>query len=100
MAEVQYNGRDSNFKQLCCNASKKKILPGINFCTQSCFKFYNEINQIGVPESALTIQGDTAFVYIVNNNVAKKKNVKIGKRNFGKVSILSGVSEGDLTRIC
>ena len=29
---------------------------------------YNEINQIGVPESALTIQGDTAFVYIVKNN--------------------------------
>ena len=57
---------------------------------------YNEINQIGVPESALTIQGDTAFVYIVNSDVAEKKNVKIGKRNFGKVSIVSGVSEGDL----
>jgi membrane fusion protein (multidrug efflux system) len=25
-----------------------------------------------------------------------KKNVEIGKRNFGKVSIISGVSEGDL----
>ena len=57
---------------------------------------YNEINQIGVPESALTIQGDTAFVYIVDSDVAEKKNVEIGKRNFGKVSIVSGVSEGDL----
>ena len=57
---------------------------------------YNEINQIGVPESALTIQGDTAFVYVINNDVAEKKNVEIGKRNFGKVSIVSGVSEGDL----
>ena len=57
---------------------------------------YNEINQIGVPESALTIQGDTAFVYIVNNDVEEKKNVEMGKRNFGKVSIVSGVSEGDL----
>ena len=57
---------------------------------------YNEINQIGVPESALTIQGDTAFVYIINNDVAEKKNVEIGKRNFGKVSIVSGVLEGDL----
>jgi membrane fusion protein (multidrug efflux system) len=57
---------------------------------------YNETNQIGVPESALTIQGDTAFVYIINNDVAEKKNVEIGKRNFGKVSIISGVSEGDL----
>ena len=57
---------------------------------------YNEINQIGVPESALTIQGNTAFVYIINNDVAEKKNVEIGKRNFGKVSIVSGVLEGDL----
>ena len=57
---------------------------------------YNEINQIGVPESALTIQGDTAFVYIVDSDVAEKKNVEIGKRNFGKISIVSGVSEGDL----
>ena len=56
---------------------------------------YNEINQIGVPESALTIQGNTAFVYVVINDVAEKKNVAIGKRNFGKVSIVSGVLEGD-----
>ena len=56
---------------------------------------YDELEQIGVPESAVTIQGKTAFVYIVNNNVARKKNIKIGKRNFGKVSVLSGISEGD-----
>ena len=57
---------------------------------------YNELNQIGVPESAVTIQGNTAFVYVVINNIAEKKNVEIGKRNCGKVSIVSGVSEGDL----
>ena len=57
---------------------------------------YNELNQIGVPESAVTIQGDTAFVYVVINNVAEKKNVEIGKRNFGKVSVLSGISEGEI----
>ncbi len=57
---------------------------------------YDEINQIGVPESAVTIQGNTAFVYIVNSSTAEKKNIKMGKRNFGKVSILSGVDEGDI----
>ncbi len=57
---------------------------------------YDEINQIGVPESAVTIQGETAFVYIVNNNVAEKKNIQIGKRNFGKVSIVSGLKEGSI----
>ena len=57
---------------------------------------YDEKNQIGVPESAVTIQGNTAFVYIVNVDVAEKRNVTIGKRNFGKVSIISGLNEGDL----
>ena len=57
---------------------------------------YNEINQIGVPESAVTIQGNTAFVYIVKNNTAEKRDIKIGNRNFGKVSVLSGIKEGDL----
>ncbi len=57
---------------------------------------YNEINQIGVPESAVTIQGNTAFVYIVKNNVAEKRDIKIGKRNFGKVSVVSGLSKGDV----
>ena len=57
---------------------------------------YNEIDQIGVPESAVTIQGNTAFVYVVNDETAEKKDIKIGKRNFGKVSVLSGINEGDL----
>jgi len=57
---------------------------------------YDEINQIGVPESAVTIQGDTAFVYTVNGDTAKKTNIEIGKRNFGKVSVLSGLTEGDI----
>ena len=57
---------------------------------------YDEVNQIGVPESAVTIQGNTAFVYIVNNDIAEKKNIKIGKRNFGKVSVISGIKEGDV----
>jgi membrane fusion protein, multidrug efflux system len=60
---------------------------------------YNQINQIGVPESSITIQGDTAFVYIVKDDVAEKRNIKIGKRNFGKVSVISGVSEGELVII-
>ncbi len=57
---------------------------------------YDEKDQIGVPESAVTIQGNTAFVYTVNKDTAEKKNIEIGKRNFGKVSVLSGLNEGDL----
>jgi len=57
---------------------------------------YDEKNQIGVPESAVTIQGNTAFVYTVNDDTAEKKDIEIGKRNFGKVSVISGLSEGDI----
>ena len=56
---------------------------------------YDEINQIGVPESAVTIQGSTSFVYVVKNDTAEKRNIKIGNRNFGKISVESGIEEGD-----
>tara|TARA_B100000575_G_scaffold165597_1_gene132417 strand:- start:510 stop:1376 length:867 start_codon:yes stop_codon:yes gene_type:complete len=72
---------------------KFEIIPGQLMTVKI---IYEESDEIGVPESAVTIQGNTAFVYVVNNEIAEKKNIKIGKRNFGKVSILSGINEGDL----
>ena len=73
--------------------SKFEIIPGQLMTVKI---IYDEINQIGVPESAVTIQGNTAFVYIVNDETVEKKDIKIGKRNFGKVSVLSGINEGDI----
>jgi len=73
--------------------SKFKIIPGQLLTVKI---IYDEIEQIGVPESAVTIQGKTAFVYVVNGVTVDKKNIQIGKRNFGKVSILDGVSEGEI----
>ena len=73
--------------------SKSEIIPGQLMTVKI---IYDEINQIGVPESAVTIQGNTAFVYTVSDGTAEKKDIKIGKRNFGKISVLSGISEGDI----
>ena len=73
--------------------SNFEIIPGQ---LMSVKVIYDEINQIGVPESAVTIQGNTAFVYVVNTDIAEKKNIKMGKRNFGKVSVVSGINEGDM----
>jgi membrane fusion protein (multidrug efflux system) len=73
--------------------SKFEIIPGQLMTIKV---IYDEIEQLGVPESSITIQGKTAFVYVVNGENVEKKNIKIGKRNFGKVSVLSGVTEGDL----
>ena len=73
--------------------SKFEIIPGQLLTVKI---IYDEIQQIGVPESSVTIQGKTAFVYVVNGETVDKTNIQIGKRNFGKVSVLVGVSEGDL----
>ena len=72
--------------------SKFEIIPGQLMTVKI---IYEETDEIGVPESAVTIQGKTAFVYVVNDEIAEKKNIKVGKRNFGKVSVLSGIDEGD-----
>ena len=72
--------------------SKFEIIPGQLLTVKI---IYDEIQQIGVPERSVTIQGKTAFVYVVNGKTVTKTNIQIGKRNFGKVSVLDGVSEGD-----
>ena len=73
--------------------SKFEIIPGQLMTVKV---IYDEVEQLGVPESSITIQGNTAFVYVVKDKKVEKKNIEIGKRNFGKVSVLSGVIEGDL----
>ena len=73
--------------------SKFEIIPGQLMTVKV---IYDEVEQLGVPESSITIQGNTAFVYVINGETVEKKNIEIGKRNFGKVSVLSGIAEGDL----
>ena len=75
------------------NNPKFEIIPGQLLTVKI---IYDEIQQIGIPESSVTIQGKTAFVYVVNEETVEKKNIQLGKRNFGKVSVLTGISEGDL----
>ena len=72
--------------------SNFKIIPGQLMTVKIV---YDEKKQMGVPESSITIQGKKAFVYVVNNNVVEKRDIQTGKRNFGKVSVLSGISIGE-----
>ena len=74
------------------NNKKFEIIPGQLMTVKI---IYDEVNQIGIPESAVTIQGSTAFVYVVNDDVVEKRNIKIGNRNFGKISVTSGINEGE-----
>ena len=70
-----------------------ELVPGMLLDIQI---IYNKTQEIGVAENSLLIQGDTAFAYkVLEDNTIEKIEVKIGKRNYGKVSILNGLSEGD-----
>ena len=70
-----------------------KLVPGMLLNAKI---IYNNTSAIGVSETSLLIQGNTAFVYkILEDETVEKIEVKIGKRNFGKVLIKEGLSEND-----
>ncbi len=47
------------------------------------------------PEEAIVPEGDSQFVFVVANDVARKTPVKLGRRVPGLVVIEDGLSEGD-----
>ena len=70
-----------------------KLIPGMLLDIKI---IYDKKEQLGIPENSLLIQGETAFVYkVLEDNTVNKIKVKIGKRNYGKVSIIDGLSLGD-----
>lgn len=69
-----------------------ELIPGILLNIKV---IYDERDSLSIPEESLIIQGDNKFVYLIDNNVLIRKNVKVGLRNFGKVEILSGLEIGD-----
>jgi membrane fusion protein (multidrug efflux system) len=48
-----------------------------------------------VPEEAVTVEGSTAFVFVVNDDKAERRAVKTGGREPGWVQILDGVTAGE-----
>ena len=52
-------------------------------------------NVLQMPKNALVVEKDEAFVYVVENNTAVGKPIKIGSILNGKVEVLSGLKEGD-----
>ena len=57
---------------------------------------YNKKETLGISERAITIQGDSSFVYVVQEgDTVAKRNIKIGQRNFGLVSVIEGLNENE-----
>ncbi len=69
-----------------------ELIPGILLNIKV---IYDEKSSLSIPEESLVIQGNSKFVYLIENNVLKRQNIKIGLRNFGKVEVLSGLMIND-----
>jgi len=58
--------------------------------------FYLEKNNLGIPDTALLMEGNKTFVYkLIENNMIKKIEVKTGVRNQGNLEIINGLAQGD-----
>jgi membrane fusion protein (multidrug efflux system) len=75
------------------NNESEELIPGMLLNAKVIF---NEKRSLGIPEEALLIQGDDKFIFKIKNNLIEQAKVGIGRRNFGKVEILSGLNENDL----
>lgn len=53
------------------------------------------IDALVIPENALVPDGDSQFVFVVDNDKAVRTEVSIGERKPGLVQILSGIEAGD-----
>ena len=75
------------------NESLQKILPGSLLEIEL---LYLEKNNLGIPDTALLMEGNKTFVYkVIENNMIKKIEVKTGVRDRENLEIISGLSQGD-----
>ena len=57
---------------------------------------YLEKNNLGIPDTALLMEGNKTFIYkVIENNMIKKIEVKTGVRDQGNLEVISGLSQGD-----
>ncbi len=75
------------------NNENSEIIPGSLLEIEI---LYNEKNALSVPDTSIMYEGSKKFIYkIIENNMIKKTEIKIGVRNKGNLEILSGLNEGD-----
>ena len=57
---------------------------------------YNERNSLGVPDTAVMLEGKKAYAYkVLEGNFVKKTEIETGIRNKGNLEIVSGLKKGD-----
>ena len=75
------------------NNENLEILPGSLLEIEL---LYLEKNNLGIPDTALLMEGNKTFVYkVIENNMIKKIEVKTGVRDQENLEVISGLSQGD-----
>ena len=75
------------------NNENLEILPGSLLEIEL---LYLEKDNLGIPDTALLMEGNKTFVYkIIANNMTKKIEIKTGVRDKGNLEVVSGLSQGD-----
>ena len=58
---------------------------------------FNNRDSQSIPDTSVILEGDKVYVYkIIDENIAKKLEIKIGTRNKGNLEVISGLTEGDI----
>jgi membrane fusion protein (multidrug efflux system) len=75
------------------NNENLEILPGSLLEIEL---LYLEKSNLGIPDTALLMEGNKTFVYkIIENNMTKKIEIKTGIRDQGNLEVISGLFQGD-----
>ena len=75
------------------NNENLEILPGSLLEIEL---LYLEKSNLGIPDTALLMEGNKTFVYkIIENNITKKIEIKTGIRDQGNLEVISGLFQGD-----
>ncbi len=72
---------------------KKDLLAGMYVTVN--FKSGEEKSGIFIPRKAISGSVKSADVYVVENNIAHRREVTVGKMSGNQIEILSGLAEGD-----
>lgn len=79
--EIQINNRDRILK------------PGMN--ANLVLSEFTEDNAVVIPQDMIVDYGDVQYVFVLEGDIAKKRELKLGGRNNNQVLIESGLNPGD-----
>jgi HlyD family secretion protein len=74
--------------------SERLLLPNVNVNTTIIAS--NKDNALTVPREAVREDSGRNYVYVLQNNRLRRRDVKLGISNLTRVEILSGISEKDI----